>query len=176
MLRNTRRKRGNSTIEFTLVGLPLIFTLISIFEMSRGMWMYHTMAYAIKEGTRYAVVHGDDCDPAQNAPNNCLVTVQNIAQRIKDAGIGLDQDELILTFTSASRGTHSCGTPSTLAACLADTTTWPPSPDNIPGLPIQIGASIPFKSAIAMFWPGKTHGMNFAAVNFPATSQETMEF
>jgi Flp pilus assembly protein TadG len=175
MPRNTRRKRANSTIEFTLVGIPLIFTLISIFEMGRGMWIYHTMAYAIKEGTRYTVVHGDDCDPTLTA-NNCLVTIQNIAQRIKNAGIGLDQNQLVLTFTSASVGTHSCGTPSTLAACLADTTTWPPAPDNVPGLPIQISGKIPFQSAIAMFWPGKTHAMGFAAVNFPATSQETMEF
>jgi hypothetical protein len=173
MRKGTYTRRGNSTIEFTLVGIPLIFALISIFEMARGMWVYHTMAYAIKEGTRYAVVHGNDCDPTQNPKNNCLVKVQDIAQHIKDAGIGLDQDQLTLTFWSLSNGTHACGT---LTACLADTTVWPPAPDNIPGLPIQISGKIPFRSAIAMFWPGAGKGVNFGTFYFPATSQETMEF
>ena len=34
---------GQSLVEFTLVGIPLIFVLISVFEISRGMWMYHTL-------------------------------------------------------------------------------------------------------------------------------------
>ena len=170
------RRRGNSTLEFTLVGIPLIFTLISIFEMARGMWVYHTMAHAIKEGTRYTIVHGSDCDPIKNAPNNCLVKIQDIAQHIKDAGVGLEQDQLVVTFWSVSNGTHTCANPSTLTACLADSAVWPPSPDNIPGLPIRIDAKLTFKSAIAMFWPGTTKGMNFGTLYFPATSQETIQF
>ena len=54
-------RRGAVTLEFTLVGIPLLFTLISTVEMSRGMWMYQTQAYAISQGVRYLVVHGADC-------------------------------------------------------------------------------------------------------------------
>jgi Flp pilus assembly protein TadG len=167
---NRRRRFGNSTIEFTLVGIPLIFTLISIFEMSRGMWVYHTMAYAIKEGTRYAVVHGAGC----GAPNNCQATIGQISTVIQSAGIGLGEGDVTLTFISNS-GTTSCGT---LTSCLANTTVWPPFPDNIAGLPVEIDANIPFKSALAMFWPGagKGNGVSFGAIYFPATSQEVMEF
>lgn len=164
--------RGNSTLEFTLVGIPLIFTLISIFEMSRGMWNYHTMAHSIKEGTRYAVVHGDNCAPHPPLNNNCQVTIGQIVQVIKDAGIGLDQDQLTLTFTSASNGAVTC----TLTNCLANNAVWPAYPDNIGGLPIEIDGKIRFDSALAMFWPGVTHGINFATAYFPATSQELMEF
>lgn len=62
------RRGGNAMIEFVLVGIPLIFVLISIFEMARGMWLYHTLAYSVKEGVRYTIVHGQNC---ATAPNSC---------------------------------------------------------------------------------------------------------
>ena len=40
-------------VEMTMVGIPLIFMLLAIFEMSRGMWMYHTLSYAVKNGVRF---------------------------------------------------------------------------------------------------------------------------
>ena len=70
--------RGNATIEFTLVGIPLVFVLISTIEMARGMWIYHTLAYAVKEGTRYAVARG------QNNPTP--TTYQNVCNAIVQAG------------------------------------------------------------------------------------------
>ena len=45
-----RAQRGATTIEMTLVGIPIIFLLISTFEISRGMWMYNTAATAVREG------------------------------------------------------------------------------------------------------------------------------
>src|SRR5690242_13216787 len=49
---------GQSLVEFTFVGIPMIFVLIGTFEISRGMWMYHTLAHAVRDGVRYASVHG----------------------------------------------------------------------------------------------------------------------
>jgi hypothetical protein len=46
-MESTARTRGASSLEFALVGIPILFVLISSFEM------YHTLAYAIKEGSRY---------------------------------------------------------------------------------------------------------------------------
>ena len=88
MCNRKQRQRGSAMIEFTLVGIPMIFLLISIFEMSRAMWNYHTLAFAIREGTRYAVVHGSGC--STDPRNSCQATVAQVAQRIQDAGIGLD--------------------------------------------------------------------------------------
>src|SRR5580692_423319 len=86
--------RGNATIEFTLVGIPLVFVLISTIEMARGMWIYHTLAYAVKEGTRYAVARG------QNNP--IPTTYQNVCNAIAQAGTGLLPEDLTLSFTSLS--------------------------------------------------------------------------
>ena len=60
MQQHESKRRGNSMIEFTLVGIPLMFVLISIVELSRGMWIYHTLAHAVKEGTRYTAVRGQN--------------------------------------------------------------------------------------------------------------------
>ena len=121
----TRKQRqcGSAMIEFTLVGIPMIFLLISIFETSRAMWNYHTLAFAIREGTRYAAVHGSGC--SADPRNSCQATVAQVAQRIQDAGIGLEATQLDLTFTS-SGNTIKC----TLNACLTTATHWPEAPKN----------------------------------------------
>jgi Flp pilus assembly protein TadG len=169
-MRLNRRDRrcGSSTLEFTLVGIPLMFVLISTFEMARGMWNYHTIAYAVKEGTRYASVHGVNC---ASSPNTCTVTIGQITQKIVDAGIGLPTNQLRLTFTSQSGATTCYAN-----ACLSNATVWPPAPGNVVGSSIQIGATYPFTSAISMFWPGAGTGINFGTVNFPASSRETVQF
>jgi Flp pilus assembly protein TadG len=159
---------GASVLEFTLVGIPIIFFLISTFEIARGMWNYHALAYAVREGTRYASVHGVNC---ATAPNTCTVTIAQITQRILDAGIGLTSSQLQLTFTHTG-GATAC----TANSCLANNTAWPPAPGNAVGNYIQIDATLPFQSAICMFWPGAGPGSTFGTFNFPASSRDTIQF
>lgn len=165
--RNRKEHGGTSLVEFTLVGIPMIFLLISTFEVARGMWTYHTLAYAVKEGTRYASVHGKTCTVA---PNACAVTVSQVAQRVSDSAAGLLPANLTLTFTSLS-GTFSCK----VTTCLTNLSQWPPDPSNQQGSDIEIDGVYPFQSAISMFWPGAGPGVSVATVNFPASSKETME-
>jgi TadE-like protein len=163
-------QRGSALVEFTLVGIPMIFVLISTFEVSRAMWNYHTLAHAIREGTRYAVVHGSGCtsDPL----NSCEATIGQVAQRIQDAGIGLDPSQLRLTFTSSG---HAI--PCNLSNCLGNSTLWPESPQNAPGSVITIRGSLPFQSALAMFWPGASGGgTNFPTFNLTAGSSDIIQF
>src|SRR5215472_15649764 len=105
MLRRKRGEHGGPTlIEFTLVGIPTIFLLISTFEISRGMWTYHTLAYGVKEGTRYASVHGATC---ATAPNTCTVTVAQVVQKVLDNSTGLLPSQMNLTLTSTG-GSQTC--------------------------------------------------------------------
>jgi hypothetical protein len=164
-----RRQRGSTMIEFTLVGIPMIFVLISTFEISRAMWNYHTLAYAVREGTRYAVVHGSDCtaDPM----NTCGLTVGQVAQHIQSAGIGLDGSQLSLTFVS-SGNSITC----VLNQCVTDATVWPQAPLNTPGSTLAINGKLPFESALAMFWPGAGSGMNFPTAYLTAGSSDIVQF
>jgi Flp pilus assembly protein TadG len=60
-------RKGSTALEFALVGIPLLFILFSLFEAARGMWTYQMMAYAVREGTRYAAMHGK----GWASPNTC---------------------------------------------------------------------------------------------------------
>ena len=168
--KNRRRapRLGQSLLEFTFVGIPLMFILISIFEISRGMWMYHTLAHATKVGVRYAIVHGLNCVPP--ATNTCSVTIGNIAQQIKDAGVGLVEATTTLTFYSAG-GNTTC----TLSACLGNVTVFPPAGGNAPTQVITIEAITQFKSAIALFWPGSSP-VTIGRVDLPARSSDRVVF
>jgi len=49
---------GQSLVEFALV-LPLLLLIITgLFDVARATWQENTLAYAAREGTRYAIVHG----------------------------------------------------------------------------------------------------------------------
>jgi hypothetical protein len=169
ILRNRKNQRGNSLVEFTLVGIPLIFVLISIFEIARGMWIYHTLEYAVTEGTRYASVHGENCTVL---PNTCTATIAQIAAVIQYAGVGLIPNQLSLTFTPGAGSATTCP----LQTCLNIGLRWPPVNANLPGMDITISASYPFSSAIAMFWPGSGPAIAFPTFNLPATSKERIQF
>jgi hypothetical protein len=167
------RRQGNTMLEFTLVGIPLIFVLISVFEVARGMWIYDTLAYAVKEGTRYAILHGENCNVS---PNACNITVGDVVGKIRDSGVGLLPSELNVTLLTASGVQTACNPIST--SCLTSTTRWPPSlaGDDQVGKLITIRATYQFNSALAMFWPGAGNGVRFGAVNLPASSTAAIRF
>jgi Flp pilus assembly protein TadG len=179
MSKPKRNRIGNATIEFTLVGIPLVFVLISTIEMARGMWIYHTLAYAIKGGTRYAVARGQNNSGVNHS------SYQGVCTAILQAGAGLLKEDLILTFQSAT----TQPTTLTAASCLSNSNQWPPGVtagkiDDQAGQTISISGFYPFVSAISMFWPGAGPGMTFQsltcngplAVCLPAASQDIMQF
>ena len=173
-----KQRRGQSLIEFTLVGIPLIFVLISTFEVSRGMWIYHTLAHSVRDGVRYATVHGWNCTQNGNTCNT-LATVGNVAAVIENAGIGLDPATTQLTFytgpTDAAGDNQVQIATCTLSACVSSTTVFPPVGGNFVGQPISIKVLTPFNSAIAMFWPG-SHSVSFTSGTLGANSTDTIKF
>jgi Flp pilus assembly protein TadG len=192
-MRAKGRRRGNATIEFTLVGIPLLCVLISTFEMARGMWLYHTLAYAVKEGARYAVVRG------QNSPNQVTLggtgalPQMPICQYILQQGPGLIPHQVTLTFHSATQPDITATADNCPSTVPNSTTTayWPPGGtfsapqtdssgntilDNQAGQVISINASFTFQSSILMFWPGVPGGIQFPSFIFPAKASEVMQF
>jgi Flp pilus assembly protein TadG len=58
VIRFHRGEGAQAMIEFALV-LPLCLLLITgLFDLARAVWQENTLAYAAREGTRYAIVHG----------------------------------------------------------------------------------------------------------------------
>lgn len=180
MIGTCRNRAGNSLIEFTLVGIPTIFLLISVFEMSRGMWMYHTLASAVREGSRYAIAHGNSCNIY---PNSCTSRIADVAARIRNYAVGIPPEQIEnVRFSTATR-TITCAT---LASCLsysgAGATYWPGgTPGSIIDVggnrlaPVEISAEYRFRSMIAMFWPGASP-VQFGTFVFPASSRELIQY
>lgn len=146
--RRRLRKRGSSMLEFVLVGIPAVFVLISIVQMSIGMWQYHTLNSALQQAGRYVVVRGRGC--AQNG-NTCSVTLGTVAQQIATYATGMPADLLSVTLTPPAGAATTC---SPLTNCFANTTVWPPAPYNGPGMTFTITGHFTLHPAIGMLWPG----------------------
>ena len=100
MLRpDARHRRGNALIEFTLLGVPLLFITISIVAVSIDMWEFHNLAYSVEQTARYVTVHGATC--TQNT-NSCTITVGNVATYFKTQALALDPTQVIVMITDGS--------------------------------------------------------------------------
>jgi hypothetical protein len=192
--RNTsrsRRRGGQTMLEFTLVGIPIIFVLISIFEISRGMWIYETMAYSVKQGVRYATSHGFNCTKNGNtctvkmgpaaADCNALNALETVATVIRCAAAGLDPATTNITFYTFidPAGKVKQGGPCTLetsgaGACLP--TVFPPDPQNrVTTYKVEVDMRTTFRSALSFFWPsaGTVH---FGTFTLGANSADSIQF
>ncbi len=57
-MRFARSDRGQSLVEFALV-LPLVLLIVTgLLDLARAVWQENTLAFAAREATRYAIVHG----------------------------------------------------------------------------------------------------------------------
>jgi Flp pilus assembly protein TadG len=164
-----RRQRGSTALEFVLVGIAMIFMLICLFEISRGLWAYHTLAYAVREGTRYAAMHGKGCS---SSPNSCSVTIGNIITYMKNAGGGFDPDNTTLTFTPQS----GSATSDTLTNLASSSTQFPPSSASAPGNTVQIASQYKFRTVLAMLWYGSGPINDSRTFYLSASSKEPIQF
>jgi Flp pilus assembly protein TadG len=66
-----RSDRGQATVEFALVIIFLMITVLSILEMVLFMHTYNVLADSAKEGVRYAIVHGANNSQASGPTCPC---------------------------------------------------------------------------------------------------------
>ncbi len=58
-------EKGTIIVEFALVAMIFFLLTLGLVEVGRGVWAYHSLTHAAREGARYAIVHGDRSnDPA----------------------------------------------------------------------------------------------------------------
>jgi Flp pilus assembly protein TadG len=72
-MKNKWRHPGQSLVEFALV-FPLVFFLTTSFlDLGRAIFYYSSLTNAVRETTRYAIVHKDEINTAyNNLTNNSL--------------------------------------------------------------------------------------------------------
>jgi hypothetical protein len=96
-------QRGQSLVEFALL-LPLMLLIITgLFDVARAVWQENTLAYAAREGTRYAIVHGSygspSADPTDYTPIcNDVVICTTIPNIVKQAAIGVPNVTVVVDY------------------------------------------------------------------------------
>ena len=173
MMQHVKGRKGNAILEFTLVGIPLIFLMLSVANISFGMFTLHTMQEAVEQAARYVVTHGSTCS---SGTNSCSITVGDIATTIASAAPGVINSYLNVTLIPNS-GTGSQTTCNPVTVCFTNSTAWPPSSNsnNAPGSDIVITADFDYPSPVAMFWPGKG-SVRFGTLAFHAASRQRLMF
>jgi len=110
---NEEEQRGQSLVEFALL-LPLMLLIITgLFDVARAVWEENTLAYAAREGTRYAIVHGSAGVPAADAATPLCGTAQadpvvctNIPAVVRAAALGVPNITVVVTYPDTFPGTN----------------------------------------------------------------------
>jgi Flp pilus assembly protein TadG len=106
--RDSEGQRGQSLVEFALL-LPLMLLIITgLFDVARAVWQENTLAYAAREGTRYAIVHGSygipAADPTDLSPCNDVVICTTIPNIVRTAAIGVPNITVVVAYPQTYTG------------------------------------------------------------------------
>jgi Flp pilus assembly protein TadG len=181
-MRNRNKERGSQTLEFTLIGLPLIFLLFSIIHMCFAMMTFHTMQEAVEQGARFVATRGSTC---ASGSNTCNVTVQQIADVVATSSPGIAASNLKLTLTTNSGTSVVCDkintcTSSCSSGCSGNKGNKWPDPtttDSNPGKDIIISADVTsLPSPMYMFWTMYNSAPKIGSTSFHAYSRQRLMF
>jgi len=110
-MKNKKHFSGQSIVEIAII-LPLAFFLITGFlDLGRVVFYYSSLTNAVREGTRYAIVHKDEINAAYNNPSDNSLQEKVLEYAIGLSGIpdSLTKDDIFVTieklddkFTTAS--------------------------------------------------------------------------
>jgi len=94
--------RGQSLVEFAVL-VPLILLIVTgVFDLARAVWQENTLAYAAREGTRYAIVHGSN-SPSPVGPTN--PSDPAIAAVVRGSAVGVRNITVTTSWPDNSGGT-----------------------------------------------------------------------
>jgi Flp pilus assembly protein TadG len=98
-------ERGQSLVEFALI-LPLLLLIVTgLFDLGRAVWQETTLAYAAREGTRYAIVHGSTAAVRIGPCTNCRdATISGV---IANASVGVSNITTIVNYPDGNNDRNS---------------------------------------------------------------------
>jgi Flp pilus assembly protein TadG len=105
--------RGQSLVEFALL-LPLMLLIITgLFDVARAVWQENTLAYAAREGTRFAIVHGSNGQGplpdgwtvgAANPTDPSDHVIGYVSTVVRQAALGVPNITVVVTYPQAYAG------------------------------------------------------------------------
>jgi len=104
-----RGERGQALIEFALILPVTLMLFVGVFDVARIVFTSTTLSHAVREGTRYAAVHGA-ASSAPTGPGAASYTAPStdttITAVVQAAAIGVSAPAVTAVWTSndANRG------------------------------------------------------------------------
>ena len=162
-------RRGSALIEFTLLGIPTLFILVSVVSISIEAWQYTNLAWAVDQTARYATVHGATC--GQNG-NSCSIAIGDMANYFISAASALNSGSASVSFTDGSGVATTCNP---VSSCTTSTTQFPGTSYNTIGSDIRVSATYSLTNPFPLYWPGSQTVLP-SSFNVGATSRQRIEF
>ena len=138
----THSERGSAMVEFAVSATTLLSLMFGIIAICTGLYSYHFISDAAREGTRYAMVRGSGCSSYGKLTTNCPIAtsaaVQTYVQGLSFPGI--KSSNMTVTTTWSGNGTTWTSTPGT---------------NNDPGDQVKVVVSYQFPLHIP-FMPART--------------------
>ena len=99
-------EHGAASVEFALSVTALLTLIFGILAMCMALYSYHFVSEAAREGTRYAMVRGNDCSKYGKFGSNCPITtsapVQTYVRSLTYPGINTNNMNVTTTWPTAS--------------------------------------------------------------------------
>jgi Flp pilus assembly protein TadG len=88
-----RGEGGQQLVEFALV-LPVFLLIVTgLFDVGRAVWQSNTLAYAAREGTRFAIVNGSASENPVGPSNT-----QPVVAVVRAAAVGVSDVNVVVTW------------------------------------------------------------------------------
>ena len=93
---------AQALVEFAFV-LPIFLLVVTgLIDVARAVWEENTLAYAAREGTRYAIVHGAGGNPrvgpVTNALNPSQYNTGTIVTVVRNASVGVGNIDVTIDY------------------------------------------------------------------------------
>jgi len=100
-----RGDHAQALVEFAFV-LPIFLLVVTgLIDVARAVWEENTLAYAAREGTRYAIVHGAGGNPRVGPISSTLNPSQyntgNIVNVVRNASVGVGNIDVTIDYPDA---------------------------------------------------------------------------
>jgi Flp pilus assembly protein TadG len=84
-----RRERGQAMVEFAVTGIVFCIIVFGAVDVGRAVWNYNTLSESVREGGRYAIVHGENSADPSGPGDDAKVT-----EAVEKFAGGLDTSQL----------------------------------------------------------------------------------
>ena len=161
-----RGEKGSALVETALSATVLLALLIGMMQAFLAFYGYHYVAYAAREGSRWAMVRGSDCHLDSMTMPDCGVTQSELQTYIRGLNFpGINSNNVTVTASWDQPSAPTDAAPSiTWSTCSTGT----PGTCNVPGHMVVVNVTYAYPLNIPFM---RTTSLNMTSTSSLVISQ-----